>query len=193
MPRGPNWSEFLRAQTPSMLACDFFSVVTVLFRRPYVLFFIELDSRRVDVTEVTANPTGSWVVQQVHNLCMVLADRTHPVRFLICDRDAKFTSSFDEVFQADSIKIIGHPVRAPRVNAYAERFVGTVRRGCPDQMPNLGRCHLEQVLADYVAQYNEHRLHRALDQQAPTTVGQPLPMDHPDSKHSYDEQTRSSV
>ncbi len=92
-----------------------------------------------------------------------------------------------------NIEIIGHPVRAPRVNAYAERFVGTVRRGCLDRMPILGRRHLEQVLADYVALYNEHRLHRALDQQAPTTVGQPLPMDDPDSQHSYDEQTRSSV
>jgi putative transposase len=115
------------------------------------------------------------------------------MKFLVRDRDAKFTSSFDEVFQADGMEIIGHPVRAPRVNAYAERFVGTVRRGCLDRIPILGRRHLEQVLADYVAQYNEHRLHRALDQQAPTTVGQPLPMDDPDSQHSYHEQTRSSV
>jgi hypothetical protein len=162
-----------------MLACDFFSFDTVLLRRFYVLFFIELDTRRVYMTGVNANPTGSWVVRQARNLSLVLADRMHPVRLLIRDRDAKFSSSFDEVFKAEHVRIICTPVRAPQANAYAERFVGTIRRECLDRMLILGRRHLEQVLADYVAHYNGYRPHRALGQQDPVTVNQPPPMSDP--------------
>ena len=176
---GPTWAEFLGSQASSMLACDFFSVDTVLLKRLYVLFFIELDTRRVHVTGVTAHPTGSWVVQQARNLTMVLADRVHPVTFLIRDRDTKFTSSFDEVFRADGIRIIRTPVRAPRANAFAERFVGTIRRECLDRMLICGRRHLERVLAEYVDHYNGHRPHRALGQQAPLTMDSPTPTDDP--------------
>jgi len=176
---GPTWAEFLRTQASSMLACDFFSVDTVLLRRLYVLFFIELDTRRVYVTGITAHPTGSWVVQQARNLAMVLEDRIIPVKFLIRDRDTKFTSSFDEVFRADGIRIIRTPVRAPRANAFAERLVGTVRRECLDRMLILGRRHLERVLAEYIAHYNGHRPHRALGQLAPLTKDSPLPIDDP--------------
>ena len=98
----------------SLLACDFFSVDTVLLKRLYVLFFIELDTRRVYVTGVTAHPIGSWVAQQARNLAMALDDRIHPVKLLIRDRDTKFTTSFDEVFKAEGIRIIRSPVRAPR-------------------------------------------------------------------------------
>ncbi len=167
---GPTWSEFLRSQASSMLACDFFTVDTVLLRRLYVLFFIELDSRRVYVAGVTTSPTGAWVAQQARNLSMVLAERTHPVKFLIRDRDTKFTSTFDEVFRSDGIRIIRTPVRAPRANTFAERFVGTVHRECLDRMLILGRRHLEHVLADYILHYNEHRPHRALGQQAPISA-----------------------
>jgi transposase InsO family protein len=117
---------------------------------------------------------------------MALEDRVHPVKLLIRDRDTKFTSSFDEVFRADGIRIIRTPVRAPRAKAFAERFVGTVRRGCLDRILIFGRRHLERVLAQYIAHYNghrphrPHRPHRALSQLAPLTTDSPTPIDDPE-------------
>jgi putative transposase len=179
MRSGPTWAELLRTKAASMLACDFFAVDTVLVKRLSVLFFIELETRRVYVTGVTAHPTCSWVIQQARNLTMALEDRVHPVRSLVRDRDAKLTSSFDEVFKAEGVRIIRTPVRAPRANAFAERFVGTVRRECLDRTLIFGRRHLERVLAEYVAHYNGHRPHRALGQQAPLLPSIPPAADHP--------------
>jgi len=169
---GPTWTEFLRSQASSMLACDFFTVDTVQLRRLYVLFFIEVNSRRVYVSGVTASPVGAWVVQQARNLTMVLAEGAHPVRFLVRDRDAKFTAGFDEVFRSERIRIIRTPVRAPRANAFAERFVGTIRRECLDRMLIFHRSQLEAVLAECVDHYNGHRPHRSLDQTAPLSMSQ---------------------
>jgi len=180
MRNGFTWAEFLRSQVSSMLACDFFSVDTVLLKRLYVPFFIEFNTRRVYVTGVTAHPTGPWVVQQARNLTMALEDRDHRVKFLIRDRDTKFTSSIDEVFRTDSIRIIRTPVRAPRANAFAERLVGTIRRECLDRMLIFDRRHLERVLAEYVVHYNEHRPHRGLDQLAPLALAPPPPISNPE-------------
>ena len=110
---------------------------------------------------------------------MALIERALPVKFLIRDRDAKFTASFDEVFRPERIRIIRTPVRAPRANAFAERLVGTVRRECLDRTLIFGRRHLERVLAEYVAHYNGHRPHRALGQQAPLLPSIPPASDHP--------------
>jgi hypothetical protein len=130
---------------------------------------------------ITAHPTGAWAVQQARNLSLVLLDRAHPVRFLIRDRDAKFTSSFDEVFRSECIRIIRTPIRAPRANAFAERFVGTVRRECLDRMLIFRRRHLEHVLSGYVAHYNGHRPHRSLGQRAPLAAATgPVPSSNPD-------------
>jgi len=152
------------------MACAFFHVDTVLLRRLYVLVFIHHDTRLVRIAGITTNPVTSWVTQQAHNLSMKLADRTNPVKFLIRDRDAQFTASFDAVFAAEGTRIIQTPVQAPRANAICERVIGTIRRECLDRMLILGRRHLEAVLAEYVEHYNAHRPHRSLSQRAPSAL-----------------------
>jgi putative transposase len=142
----------------------------VLLRRLYVLFFIEIDTRQVHLSGVSGNPAGEWVTQQARNLSFVLAERSRRVKFLIRDRDTKFTASFDEVFRTEGIRIIKTPIRAPRANAFAERFVGKVGRKCLARLLIFGPRHLEQVLAEYLAHYNRHRPHRALDQRAPQNL-----------------------
>jgi putative transposase len=144
----------------SVIACDFFTVETILLRRFYVLFLIELGSRRVHLAGCTTNPTGAWVTQQARNLSFTgLFER---MRFLIHDRDSKFSAAFDEVFRSDGIKVIHTPIRAPQANAYAERFVRTVRAECLDWLLILGRRHLEQTLRTYTDHYNRERPHRGL-------------------------------
>jgi putative transposase len=124
---GLGWSAFVRAQAESMIACDFFTVDTVALRRLYVLFFIEVSSRRVHLAGISHNPDGAWVAQQARNLAWQLSDRRMPARFLIRDNDAKFGGAFDEVFRSEGIEVIRTPVEAPKANAIAERFVGTMR------------------------------------------------------------------
>jgi transposase InsO family protein len=150
-----------------MVACDFFTVDTVWLRRLYVLFFIELDTRRVHLAGVSVNPDGGWVTQQARNLLLVLGDQGRQVCFLLRDRDAKFSRSFNEVFRSEGAEVLVTPVRAPRANAYAERWVRTVRAECLDWLLIVGRGHLEQVLRIYVEHYNQHRPHRALGLESP--------------------------
>jgi putative transposase len=115
----------------------------------------------------TSNPDGRWVAQQARNLQMLLTDRKQSFRFLLHDRDSKFGGAFDEVFRAEGVKIIRTPVRAPNANAYAERWVGTVRRECLDRILIVNRRQLEHVLRVYTAHYNRHRPHRSLSLQPP--------------------------
>ena len=150
------------------MACDFFHVDTVLFRRLYVLVFIHHETRVVRIVRVTAKPVAERVTQQARNLSMELTDQAMALKFLIHDRDTKFTASFDAVFAAEGIETIKSPVRAPRANAICERVIGTLRRECLDRMLILGRRHLETVLAEYVEHYNSHRPHRSLGQRSPS-------------------------
>jgi putative transposase len=161
------WRAFLRQQAAGIMACDFFTVDTVWLRRLYVLFFIELDTRRVCLAGVTAHPDGAWVAQQARNLLLVLGEQRRPLRFLLRDRDAKFTRAFDDVFQSESTEVLITPVQAPNANAYAERWIRTVRAECLDWLLIVGRSHLEQVLGVYVEHYNSHRPHRALGLEPP--------------------------
>jgi putative transposase len=163
----PSWAEFLRQQAASILECDFLTVDTLFFKRFYVLFFVELATRRVRLAGVTTNPDGRWVTQQARNLLMQLDEEGVRPRFLVRDRDSKFTRDFDEVVRWEGMRVIKAPVRAPKARAHAERWVGTVRRECLDRILILGRRHLQPVLGAYVAHYNEHRPHRALHQWPP--------------------------
>ncbi|MHB1488769.1 MAG: integrase core domain-containing protein, partial [Acidimicrobiales bacterium] len=153
-------------------------VDTVLLCRLCVLVFIHHDTRQVRIAGVTSNPVADWVTQQARNLSMELTDQAKSAKFLIRDRDTKFTASFDAVFAAEGTRTIKSPVRAPRANAICERVIGTLRRECLDRMLILGRRHLEAVLAEYVEHYNSHRPHRALDQRAPSALDSlPAPLD----------------
>jgi transposase InsO family protein len=170
----PSWRTFIRQQGASMIACDFFTVETVSLRRIYVLFFIELGTRRVHLAGSTSRPSGTWVAQQARNLAIERADHREPLRFLVHDRDAKFSAAFDEVFQSEGTTVIKTPIRAPNANAHAERWVRTVREECLDWLLILGRRQLEQVLNTYVDHYNRKRPHRALGLVAPQPPGEPI-------------------
>jgi putative transposase len=129
---GVSWRVFLRQQATSILACDFFTVETVWLKTLYVLFFIELGSRRVHLGGCTANPNAAWVTQQARNWVGTRPHVDARLRFLVCDRDRKFTGAFDEIFQSEAVTVLRTPVRAPRANAYAERWIRTVRTECLD-------------------------------------------------------------
>jgi putative transposase len=173
-----SWTTFLRAQAAGIVACDFFTIDTVMLRRFYALFFIELDTRRVHFAGITTNPTGAWTTQAARNL---LLDHERTIRFLIRDGAGQFVAAFDDVFCSDGATIIRTPPYTPVANAYAERWVGTVRRELLDRTLVWNRGQLQQLLRDYVEHYNTHRPHRSLQQRSPNTsvllehrLGQPI-------------------
>lgn len=165
--RGPTWSEFLRAQASGIIACDFFTVEMTFLKTLYVLFFIEIGTRRVRVSVSTGNPDSVFVTQQARNLAMNLSDEGAIVKVLIRDRDAKFSRSFDDVFASEGIRVIRTPIRAPNANAFSERWVETLRTDCLDWTLILGPRHLDRVLRSYVKHCNQKRPHRGLHLLAP--------------------------
>ncbi len=156
------WRQFLHTQAATMLAADFFHVDCALtLQRLYCLFVIEVGSRYVRVLGVTAHPDGPWTIQQIRNLLMDLGDRAADFHFLVRDRAGQFTDSFDAVLAAAGIQAVKIPPRSPQANAFAERFVLTVRTEVTDRMLIFGQRHMRAILAEYEAHYNGRRPHRS--------------------------------
>ena len=163
----PTWRQFLASQASGILACDFVHVDTVFLRRLYVFFAMEIQTRRVHILGVSARPTGAWTAQHARNLLMDLGEYATRFKFLIRDRDSKFTAVFDEVLTGNGMRIIKTPVRSPRANSFAERYAGTLRRECLDHLLIHGERHLRRILAEYARHYNEHRPHQSREQRPP--------------------------
>jgi putative transposase len=159
------WSQFLHSQ--AAVACDFFTVDTALLRRYYVLFFIHIPTREVFFAGVTANPTGAWTTQAARNLFMRHADQLTCSRALVRDRGSQFVDAFDEVFRTEDFKILKSPVRTPVANAFAERWIGSIRRELLDRTIIWNQRQLDRVVVDYIEHYNTHRPHRSLEQRPP--------------------------
>ncbi len=170
---GSNWRTFLGHYQQQMVACDFFTVETVWLRTIYVLFFLELGTRRVHFAGCTSQPTAAWVTQQARQFSWAIQDNTMPVRFVIHDRDAKFPDAFDTVFRAEDVTIIRTPYRAPKANAFAERWIRSVREECLDKVLIVGEGHLHRVLTAYLDYYNHARPHQSINQQCPVRALSP--------------------
>ncbi|WP_330280752.1 integrase core domain-containing protein [Streptomyces sp. NBC_00569] len=176
---GPTWREFLTAQAEGIIACDFVHIDLVDLRRVYALVFLEHGTRRLHIAGVTAHPNGPWTVQQARNLAVKLGTRAESLRFLLRDRDAKYTESFDAVFSADDIQVVRSAPRAPRMNAHCERVIGTLRREVLDHLLIWNEFHAQHVLDEYVRHYNGHRPHQARRQLPPLALEHPTPMAAP--------------
>lgn len=162
-----NWRSFLSHYKDTFLACDFFTVETIRLQTLYVLFFIELGTRRVHVAGITAHPSQTWVTQRARQLQWDFQEQECAFTHLIRDNDSKYGAAFDAVFASEGIEVVRTPFRAPRANAYAERWVRSVREECLEQVIVLNQSHLAYILHEYERYFNHARPHQGIDQQIP--------------------------
>ena len=170
----PSWRQLMSHYRDQILACDFFTIETLFLKTLYVLFFIDLGTRRVYFADCTEHPTKAWVTQQARQMVWQLEDRDLPIRFLIHDRDTKFTDSFDTVFRSEKLKIVRTSYRAPNANAFAERWVRTVREECLDKLIIINQQHLRRVMLEYTSYYNSTRPHQGSEQRIPVPQREPV-------------------
>ena len=162
------WSQFLRSQ--AAVACDFATIETVTLRRLYVLFFIDIGTRTVYFAGITDHPTGDWTTQAARNLLLQHGHQLADAQALVRDRASQFIDAFDEIFRTEHMKILKTPVRTPVANAFAERWIGTLRRELLDRTIIWNRRQLNRLVVDYIGHYNTHRPHRSLDQRPPVAT-----------------------
>ena len=170
---GMSWKQFLRAHAESVIAADFFSVDTIFFKRLYILFFVHMSTRRILAASCTAEPNEAWVTQQARQLSWRLQDEGIKLGYVIHDRDKKFARQANTVFKSEGARVILTPLMAPLANSVAERWVGSCRREALDWMLILNQCHLEAVLREYCAHYNDERPHRSQNLRPPSYRGDP--------------------
>jgi transposase InsO family protein len=182
------WSEFLHSQ--AAVACDFVTIDTATMRRYYLLVFIDIRTRVVFFGGITTNPTGAWTTQAARNLSIRHRDLFTAAGALVRDRGSQFIDAFDEVFRSEHIKILKCPVRTPVANAYAERWIGTLRRELLDRTIIWNQRQLERLVVDYIDHYNTHRPHRSLNQRAPTASGSTIPTTQPHRRPQVIKSTR---
>ena len=161
------WRHLMKHYKEQMLACNFFTVETLWLKSLYVFFFIELGTRRVHLAGITSNPDSAWVTQQARQFMWKLDEHDDAFSFLIRDHDSKYTPAFDTVFVSSGLHVIPTPLKAPNANAYAERWVRTVREACLDHLLIMNETHLQRVLKGYIAYYETARPHQGLGQQMP--------------------------
>ena len=162
------WSQFLRSQ--AAVACDFATIETVTLRRFYLLFFIDIATRTVYFAGITDHPSGVWTSQAARNLFLHHADGLAGTRALVRDRASQFTQAFDEIFRTEGCEVLKTPVRTPMANAFAERWIGTLRRELLDRTIIWNQRQLKRLVVDYIDHYNTHRPHRSLNQLPPVAT-----------------------